>query len=167
LPGRSGLATAPETQKMDIRDTTDMNEVTKKASPHFKLDERLEADCEFVANLGVCSLLLMNNASVPWFILVPTVVQATELTELPMEQQQQVLHEMNQVAAMVTNLFNPDKLNIGALGNVVSQLHIHVIGRFTSDPAWPNPVWGQLVANTYSEAQLVQQLTDIRACLKL
>ena len=119
-----------------------MNKVTKEASPHFKLDERLEADCEFVANLGVCSLLLMNNASVPWFILVPSVVQATELTELPMEQQQQVLHEMNQVAAMITSLYNPVKLNIGALGNVVSQLHIHIIGRFTNDPAWPSPVWG-------------------------
>ncbi|MEZ7842234.1 MAG: HIT domain-containing protein, partial [Pseudomonadales bacterium] len=95
-----------------------MNEVTKEANAHFKLDERLEADCEFVANIGVCSLLLMNNASVPWFILVPSVMQATELTELPMEQQQQVLHEMNQVAAMVTSLYNPDKLNIGALGNV-------------------------------------------------
>jgi diadenosine tetraphosphate (Ap4A) HIT family hydrolase len=143
-----------------------MNEVTKETGEHFKLDERLKADCEFVANLGVCTLLLMNNASVPWFILVPTVTQATELTELPMKQQQQVLHEMNQVAAMVTNLYSPKKLNTGALGNIVSQLHIHVIGRFTNDPAWPNPVWGQLAANAYSEAQLVQQLTDIRACLK-
>ena len=144
-----------------------MNKVITEMGEHFKLDERLEADCEFVANLGVCSLLLMNNASVPWFILVPTVMHATELTELPIKQQQQVLHEMNQVAAMVTSIYTPDKLNIGALGNVVSQLHIHVIGRFTNDPAWPNPVWGQLVANACSEAQLVQQLTDIRACLKL
>ena len=144
-----------------------MNKVTKETGEHFKLDERLKADCEFVANLGVCTLLLMNNASVPWFILVPTVMQATELTELPMKQQHQVLHEMNQVAAMVTNVYSPKKLNIGALGNIVSQLHIHVIGRFTYDPAWPNPVWGQLAVNPYSEVQLVQQLTDIRACLKL
>ena len=142
-----------------------MNKVTKETGEHFKLDERLKADCEFVANLGLCSLLLMNNASVPWFILVPSVMQATELTELPMELQQQVLHEMNQVAAMVTSLYNPDKLNIGALGNVVSQLHIHIIGRFTNDPAWPSSVWGQLAANAYGEAQLEQQLTNIRACL--
>ena len=144
-----------------------MNKVTKETGEHFKLDERLKADCEFVANFGLCSLLLMNNASVPWFVLVPTVMQVTELTELPMVKQQQVLHELNQVAAMVTSLYSPDKINIGALGNVVSQLHIHVIGRFTNDPAWPNPVWGQLATNTYSEVQLVQQLTDIRACLKL
>jgi diadenosine tetraphosphate (Ap4A) HIT family hydrolase len=144
-----------------------INQITQEAGAHFKLDERLKADCEFVANLGVCRLLLMNNASVPWFILVPTVMQATELTQLPMEQQQHVLHEMNQVATMVTHLYSPHKLNIGALGNVVSQLHIHVIGRFTNDPAWPTPVWGQLAANAYSEAQLAQQLTNIRACLKL
>ena len=143
-----------------------MNEIITETGEYFKLDERLEADCEFVANFGLCSLLLMNNVSVPWFILVPTVMQATELTELPIKQQQQVLHEMNQVAAMVKSLYTPEKLNIGALGNVVSQLHIHVIGRFTNDPAWPNSVWGQLAVNTYSEAQLVQQLTDIRACLK-
>ena len=144
-----------------------MNEVTKKTGEHFKLDKRLEADCEFVANLGVCSLLLMNNASVPWFILVPTIMQATELNELPIKQQQQVLHEMNQVAAMVKSLYTPDKLNIGALGNVVSQLHIHVIGRFTNDPAWPSPVWGQLAENAYNEVHLIQQLTDIRAYLRL
>ena len=143
-----------------------MNEVTKETGEHFKLDGRLKADCEFIANLGLCSLWLMNNASVPWFILVPNLSHAIELTDLPITQQQQVLHEMNQVAAMVTSLYNPDKLNIGALGNVVSQLHIHVIGRFTNDPAWPNPVWGQLAANAYSEAQLEQQLTDIRACLR-
>jgi len=151
---------------MAIREAADMNQVTKEAGAHFKLDERLKADCEFVGNMGVCSLLLMNNASVPWFILVPVVEGATELTDLPMAQQQHVLQDINQVAAMVTQRYSPDKLNIGALGNVVSQLHIHVIGRFTHDPAWPNPVWGQLAANAYSEAQLVQQLTNIRACLK-
>ena len=140
-----------------------MNKVTKEASPHFKLDERLEADCEFVANLGVCSLLLMNNASVPWFILVPSVMRATELTELPMELQQQVLHEMNQVAAMVTSLYNPDKLNIGALGNVVSQLHIHIIGRFTNDPAWPSPVWG----HHFPKKSAVNHLISSDICFRM
>ena len=140
-----------------------MDDVTKHDDDHFQLDARLEADCEFVANLGVCRLLLMNNASVPWFILVPTVVGATELTNLPMVQQQQVLHEINLVAAMVTSLYVPHKLNIGALGNVVSQLHIHVIGRFTEDPAWPSPVWGQLPSNDYDIGQLATRLADVRA----
>ena len=144
-----------------------MNQVTKEAGAHFKLDKRLKADCEFVCNIGVCSLLLMNNASVPWFILVPLMEGATELTDLPMAQQQQVLQDINQVAVMVTQLYSPNKLNIGALGNVVSQLHIHVVGRFTHDPAWPNPVWGQLGANAYSKAQLSEQLRQARACLQV
>ena len=144
-----------------------MDKQVTTAPPQFKLDARLEADCEFVYNLGLCHLLLMNNASVPWFILVPNVAHATEITSLPITQQQQVLYEMNQVSAMVTSLYSPDKLNIGALGNVVSQLHIHVIGRFTNDPAWPSPVWGQLAENAYNEVHLIQQLTDIRAYLRL
>jgi len=148
-----------------IRDKQGMDDVIKHGDGHFQLDTRLEADCEFVANLGLCRLLLMNNASVPWFILVPTVVGATELTNLPMVQQQRVLHEINLVAAMVTSLFAPHKLNIGALGNVVSQLHIHVIGRFTDDPAWPSPVWGQLPSNGYDGGQLATRLADARAYL--
>ena len=82
-----------------------------------------------------------------------------------MIQQQQVLHEINLVAAMVTSLYTPHKLNIGALGNVVSQLHIHVIGRFTDDPAWPNPVWGQLSSNGYDDGQLATRLAGVRAYL--
>tara|TARA_B110000967_G_scaffold175693_1_gene188619 strand:+ start:439 stop:873 length:435 start_codon:yes stop_codon:yes gene_type:complete len=144
-----------------------MDDVTKHGDGHFQLDTRLEAACEFVANLGVCRLLLMNNASVPWFILVPTVVGATELTNLPMVQQQRVLHEINLVTAMVTSLYTPHKLNIGALGNVVNQLHIHVIGRFTDDSAWPSPVWGQLPSNSYGDDQLATRLAEVRAYLAL
>jgi len=144
-----------------------MHDVTKHGDGPFQLDTRLEADCEFVANLGVCRLLLMNNASVPWFILVPTVVGATELTHLSMVQQQHVLQEINLVAEMVTSLYTPHKLNIGALGNVVSQLHIHVLGRFTDDPAWPSPVWGQLPSNSYDDDQLATRLADVRAYLAL
>jgi len=143
-----------------------MDEVNKRADDKFKLDMRLESDCEFVASLGLCDLLLMNNASVPWFILVPKVVGATELTSLPMLEQQQVLNEINQVAAMVTSLHTPHKINIGALGNVVSQLHIHVIGRFKDDPAWPNPVWGQLTKNPYLASALSTAVAQAKAFIK-
>lgn len=142
-----------------------MNKPLKSAKLPFKLDARLDADCEFVCSLGLCHLLLMNNASVPWFILVPQVLGVTELTDLPMLEQQQVLGEINQVTAMIHRLYSPDKLNIGALGNLVSQLHLHVIGRFNDDPAWPQPVWGQLASNAYPEAELVSQLAKIRASL--
>lgn len=142
-----------------------MSDTKPNTTKAFKLDARLAADCAFVANLGVCQLLMMNNKSVPWFILVPRINGATELTELPMAKQQQVLQEMNEVAAMVTKQCSPHKLNIGALGNVVSQLHIHVIGRFTQDPAWPGPVWGQLAPNAYTQPQLAQQLEEVRKIL--
>ena len=142
-----------------------MSDTKPNTTKAFKLDARLAADCAFVANLGVCQLLMMNNKSVPWFILVPRINGATELTELPMAKQQLVLQEMNEVAAMVTKQYSPHKLNIGALGNVVSQLHIHVIGRFTQDPAWPGPVWGQLAPNAYTQPQLAQQVDDVRKIL--
>ena len=142
-----------------------MSDTKPNTTKAFKLDARLAADCAFVANLGVCQLLMMNNKSVPWFILVPRINGATELTELPMAKQQQVLQEMNEVAAMVTKQYSPHKLNIGALGNLVSQLHIHVIGRFTQDPAWPGPVWGQLAPNAYTQPQLARQLEEVRKVL--
>tara|TARA_B100000767_G_C19770821_1_gene539892 strand:+ start:1175 stop:1630 length:456 start_codon:yes stop_codon:yes gene_type:complete len=135
-----------------------MYEVKNNTVGEFQLDARLAADCELVTDLGLCRLLLMNNASVPWFILVPKLEDAIELTSLPMSQQEQILQEINQVAAMVTSLYTPDKLNVGALGNVVCQLHIHVIGRFTHDLAWPNPVWGQLPDNRYQSKQLATAL---------
>lgn len=143
-----------------------MDHLEQPINNPFKMDVRLASDCELVTDLGVCRLLLMNNASVPWFILVPKVAGATELTTLPMAQQQEILQEINKVTTMVTKVYAPHKLNIGALGNVVSQLHIHVIGRFTHDIAWPNPVWGQLAPNRYEHDQLAKQLASIRACLE-
>ena len=128
----------------------------------FHLDPRLQADCEFVVDLPLCRLLLMNNASVPWFILVPRIDGATELTGLAMPKQQQLLAEVNQVTQLLEQLYQPQKLNIGALGNVVSQLHIHVIGRFHSDPAWPDPVWGALPSNPYTTSELPNVLDKIR-----
>jgi len=152
--------------KTTIREDKTMAPANKHTDDTFVLDARLEADCEWVADMGLCKLLMMNNKSVPWFILVPRIASATELTHLPMAQQLQVLQEMNEVAAMVTQLYTPHKLNIGALGNVVSQLHIHVIGRFTHDPAWPGPVWGQLAPNAYSDEQLAKHLDAVRGVLE-
>ena len=131
----------------------------------FHLDPRLSADCEFVVDLPISRLLLMNNASVPWFVLVPRVDEATEMTHLAMPVQHQLLAEVNQVTQLLEQLYQPQKLNIGALGNVVSQLHIHVIGRFHSDPAWPSPVWGNLPNNPYIASELPKMLDKIRQCL--
>ncbi|QDT44689.1 HIT domain protein [Gimesia alba] len=118
----------------------------------MKLDDRLQADCKQICELAESTLLLMNNALVDWFILVPR-CEEIELTNLPFEQQTAILKEVNLVARFIQQTLAPDKLNIATLGNVVSQLHIHVIGRKQSDPYWPAPVWGQAASRAYTDSE--------------
>ena len=124
----------------------------------MNLDERLKTDCHIVCELEQSTLLLLNNSLVDWLILVPH-CEEIELTNLPFSQQTSILSEVNLVARFIQQTCAPDKLNIATLGNVVSQLHIHVIGRKHSDPYWPAPVWGQTQTEPYTEKQ-VQQLKD-------
>ncbi|MCA9016901.1 MAG: HIT domain-containing protein [Planctomycetaceae bacterium] len=119
----------------------------------MKLDDRLQADCALICELADSTLLLMNNALVDWFILVPHCAEI-ELTNLPFAQQTAILKEINLVARFIQQNFSPDKLNIAALGNVVSQLHIHVIGRKHNDPYWPAPVWGQAASQAYTALEI-------------
>ncbi len=105
-------------------------------------------------------LLLMNNALVPWFILVPR-TEESELYMLDGTTQSALLNEINLLAANVKKIFAVDKLNIAAIGNVVQQLHVHIIGRRRTDYCWPNVVWGRAEREPYTEAavvELVQQL---------
>tara|TARA_R110002111_G_C6004047_1_gene373558 strand:- start:1800 stop:2207 length:408 start_codon:yes stop_codon:yes gene_type:complete len=120
----------------------------------MKLDHRLQADCKPICELKESTLLLMNNSLVDWFILVPR-CEEIELTSLPFAQQTAILKEVNLVTRFLQQKFAPDKLNIAALGNVVSQLHIHVIGRKHSDPYWPAPVWGRPEKQPYTDAKVV------------
>lgn len=108
----------------------------------FQLDSRLEADTIPIGDLSLCSVLLLNDARFPWFVLVPRLAGMSELTDLSDEQAQELMREIRLATAVMTTLAKPDKVNVGALGNIVTQLHVHVIGRFLSDPAWPGPVWG-------------------------
>lgn len=121
----------------------------------FKLDDRLAADTVAVGSMPLSELLLMNNSSYPWFILVPR-CDVIEIHELPLEQQQQLLLEYNAVASMLQSRFTIDKLNTGALGNIVRQLHIHVVGRCHSDACWPGPVWGQAQGAEYTASRLAE-----------
>jgi diadenosine tetraphosphate (Ap4A) HIT family hydrolase len=111
-------------------------------STDFSLDPRLAADTFPVGDLDLCGVLLLNDARFPWFVLVPRIPGLAELTDLSEEQSAQVMREIRIATRVMLALSKPDKVNVGALGNIVSQLHIHVIGRFRSDPAWPGPVWG-------------------------
>lgn len=108
----------------------------------FDLHPRLKADTFKIADLPLCRVLLMKDARYPWLILVPRKEGLTEVHDLSKRAQSQLMEEITQCSLVIQTLHNPDKINIGALGNLVPQLHIHVIGRRTIDPAWPGPVWG-------------------------
>jgi len=108
----------------------------------FELDRRLAADSLAVADLALCTLRLMNDQRFPWLLLVPRRAGMVEILDLDSADQQQLWEEIRTVSEAVRTVFSPDKLNVAALGNVVSQLHVHVIGRFRDDAAWPAPVWG-------------------------
>jgi diadenosine tetraphosphate (Ap4A) HIT family hydrolase len=108
----------------------------------FQLDSRLAADTIPVGDLALSSVLLLNDARFPWFVLVPRIGGASEVTDLTEEQSLQLMQEIRIAARVMMELSRPDKVNVGALGNIVAQLHVHVVGRFRSDPAWPGPVWG-------------------------
>ena len=108
----------------------------------FALDPRLAADTHAVLELPLSRALLMDDMRFPWLILVPRMPGLRELTELARDDQHALLDEINRVAHVLHAIAKPDKLNIAALGNVVPQLHVHVIARFVGDAAWPRPVWG-------------------------
>ncbi len=116
----------------------------------FKLDSRLENDTVQIASWPLCEVLLMNDAQYPWLILVPRVAEVTELYHLSEAQRQQFDSESLSLGQSLMQAFSGDKLNIAALGNVVSQLHIHHVVRFEGDPTWPAPIWGKLPAQAYN-----------------
>ncbi|PJA33790.1 MAG: diadenosine tetraphosphate hydrolase [Zetaproteobacteria bacterium CG_4_9_14_3_um_filter_53_7] len=117
------------------------------------LHPQLEKDCFVVGQLSLCTVLLMNDSSYPWFILVPQREGITEIHQLSEEDQQQLMRESSQLAAVIEKEFNADKINIAALGNMVPQLHIHHIVRYRTDPAWPAPVWGKFPNESYASGK--------------
>jgi len=119
----------------------------------FPLNERLLHDCHLLAELPFCSLLLMNNALLPWFILVPD-VEVVEIHELSIPQQHQLLEEINLISRFVQQHFTTEKLNVAAIGNIVRQLHIHIVGRHSSDVCWPGVVWGVKQRQAYDQSRL-------------
>ncbi len=126
----------------------------------FTLDPRLAADTVPVGDLPLCSVLLMDDARFPWLILVPRQPGVSEITDLSTEETEGLMQEMRLAIGVMQALAKPDKVNVAALGNVVTQLHVHVVGRYRSDPAWPGPVWGHGARAPYpahARAQLVER----------
>lgn len=127
----------------------------------FKLHSQLEKDCLPIGDYPLCSLLLVNDANYPWFILVPRKAGISETFQLSEADQLQLMKESNSLAALLAQHFEADKLNVAALGNMVPQLHIHHIVRYKNDAAWPKPVWGAVPAEPYSDVDLKQQLSGL------
>lgn len=104
---------------------------------------QLMADCHRLGNFDRCILLLHRNAGVPWFILVPDTT-VTDFLDLPAHDREAILTECAVVSQFIKRQLHYSKVNFAGLGNVVPQLHLHVIGRSERDPCWPSPVWGAL-----------------------
>ena len=133
---------------------------------HFELDARLAADTHPLARFAWCELRLMDDANYPWLILVPRVVGARDLIDLDPQQRHQLSDETDRSARLLRDAFRPHKLNVAALGNVVPQLHVHVIARFEEDPAWPAPVWGRVEADPYAPEALIERIALLQGLLR-
>jgi len=123
----------------------------------FKLDSRLENDTINLASWPLCDVQLMNDSQFPWVILIPRVEGATELYHLDKAQRLQLDAESIFLSEALMSIYQGDKLNTAALGNVVSQLHIHHVVRFEGDLTWPAPVWGKVPAKHFSDEALSKQ----------
>lgn len=127
-------------------------------SDNFELHPQLVKDCFEIAELPLCKLLLCNDSAYPWFILVPRVEDVQDIYQLDWQDQQQLLNESSMLSELLMQEFNGDKMNVAALGNVCSQLHIHHIVRFKTDVSWPKPIWGQQALTPYSQ----DEFSDIK-----
>jgi len=122
----------------------------EKSLLNFKLDSRLANDCFILGEINSNLVLLLNNSLVPWFILVPKTSEI-EIIDLPQQQQNLIQDSIGLLATFVKNHFKISKLNIATIGNIVSQLHIHVVGREPGDYCWPNVVWGTTEREEYEQ----------------
>jgi diadenosine tetraphosphate (Ap4A) HIT family hydrolase len=132
----------------------------------YPLDPRLETSTAFIMTLTLCQVRLSKNSAFPWVLLVPTLDSIGELTDLSPSNQHVLMDEISLVSIVMNRLFSPDKLNVATLGNVVAQLHVHIIARYRTDPAWPNPVWNT-IEKTYSPSDLEHRVNQIRQGIKV
>jgi diadenosine tetraphosphate (Ap4A) HIT family hydrolase len=120
----------------------------------FSVDPVIEQNSIFIKNLGLSTLYLKNDKENPWFILVPRKALAVELIDLNHEEQTMLMEEITIVSEFLKSHYRPHKMNVGSLGNIVTQLHIHVIARNPSDRAWPGPIWGTPTTQEFDHNEL-------------
>lgn len=131
----------------------------------FELHTQLDKDTVPIGDLELCRVLLMNDANYPWLILVPRREEIVEIFQLTAVDQQRLMTEISTVASALAAHYRADKINIGALGNVVPQLHVHIIARYQDDPAWPRPVWGAAVTRNYADEMLIATVAELSELL--
>ena len=133
----------------------------------MNLHPRLEADSDLLGYMNLCQVRLIRNKAFPWILLIPNQNDIVEITDLSENDQQQLMREIAQASKAMSTLYSPDKINVGALGNMVPQLHVHVIARFKDDGAWPGAVWGSGVDENYSDADLSATKDKLTKALNL
>lgn len=133
----------------------------------WHLHPQLADDTHPLATLALCELRLMDDANYPWLVLVPRVEDAVELVDLNAAQRHELTDEIDRVSHALRAVFRPHKLNIAALGNLVPQLHVHVIARYEDDPAWPRPVWGTAEARPYTAEALIERIARLSEALQV
>lgn len=131
----------------------------------FTLHPRLAADTCWLGDWPLCACLLMNDAQYPWLILVPRQPDCAHVHDLSEADQQQLLRESAWASQVLQQTFDADKINVAALGNVVPQLHWHVVARTTTDAAWPAPIWGRHPPQPYAPDVLAQRQAQLTAAL--
>jgi diadenosine tetraphosphate (Ap4A) HIT family hydrolase len=133
----------------------------------FTLDDRLARDAFVIGDLPLSRVLLMNDARWPWLILVPRREGLVELIDLGRADQTQLMDEADSGARFLKSHARTDKINVGALGNIVRQLHLHIVARVVGDPAWPGPVWGHGAVTPYDDAAAKALLAAARDGLQV
>ncbi|MCP4321644.1 MAG: HIT family protein [Psychromonas sp.] len=127
----------------------------------FKLDERLNNDCFKLAETENSLWLLLNNSHFPWFIIVPK-TEIEELYLLPLDLQAELQKQSSLISEFVTSNFACNKLNVAAIGNIVKQMHLHIIGRTETDPCWPGVVWGTEFKKQYAINEVLEIQTKLK-----
>jgi diadenosine tetraphosphate (Ap4A) HIT family hydrolase len=129
----------------------------------FLLHERLAADSHLLVDWPLCQVRLLDQRALPWLLLVPRRPDCVEITDLAAPDRVVLMEEIHRAARLLQGCCQPDKLNLGALGNLVPQLHVHVIARWRHDPAWPGPAWGAVPAAPYGAEEARAVLDRLRA----
>ena len=134
----------------------------------FVLNPQLQASSIEIGNFPLCKVLLKNHADYPWCILVPKVMGVSEIYELERTCQLQLIEEISCVSSIMKDYFQPHKINIASLGNIVSQLHIHVVARFGGDPLWPHGIWQEAqIAKDYPQEKFEKLCQDLQRSVEI